>query len=148
MADPTRLWLASTDADSKVPPEWIATQLGLAERSSAAVAGVVRAVAADDLSPGTLAELLEDYDIYPDGTHPHVHGATLGVRADAYLDAGGWSDLALAEDHCLWKRLKERGWRVTSSCAVWVETSGRLLGRAQGGFADLLRSKLERLHAD
>jgi hypothetical protein len=39
---------------------------------------------------------------YEDGTHPHVHGANLGIRADAYSDAGGWNDLTVAEDHCLW----------------------------------------------
>jgi cellulose synthase/poly-beta-1,6-N-acetylglucosamine synthase-like glycosyltransferase len=74
-----------------------------------------------------------------DVTHPHVHGANLGIRADAYLDAGGWSDLALAEDHCLWGRVRACGWRVASSVACVVTTSGRLNGRAQGGFADTLR---------
>lgn len=74
-----------------------------------------------------------------DIAHPHVHGANLGFRADAYLDAGGWSDLALAEDHCLWSRVRSQGWRVASSIACVVTTSGRLKGRAEGGFADSLR---------
>ena len=41
------------------------------------------------------------YQINTDGTHPHVHGANLGMRADAYLAAGGWNPLPTAEDHDL-----------------------------------------------
>ena len=47
---------------------------------------------------------MADYIARPDGTHAHVHGANLGIRADAYLDVGGWSDASLAEDHCLWNQ--------------------------------------------
>ncbi len=66
----------------------------------------------------------------------------MGVRADAYLDVGGWSDLKVSEDHCLWGRLRRRGWRLQSPTASVVLTSGRLQGRAQGGFADTLLREL------
>jgi hypothetical protein len=72
-----------------------------------------------------------------------VHGANLGVRADAYADAGGWSDLTVAEDHCLWSRVRARGWRTIASVGSVVLTSGRLHGRARGGFADTLRRNFE-----
>jgi hypothetical protein len=81
-----------------------------------------------------------------DGSHTHVHGANLSVRADAYEDVGGWSDLALAEDHCLWGRLRRR-LRGSSPVSSVVTTSARLQGRATGGFADTLKARLEAQHA-
>jgi cellulose synthase/poly-beta-1,6-N-acetylglucosamine synthase-like glycosyltransferase len=72
-----------------------------------------------------------------------VHGANLGIRADAYSDAGGWNDLTVAEDHCLWSRVRNRGWLTIACVSSVVFTSGRLYGRAMDGFADTLRRKLE-----
>jgi cellulose synthase/poly-beta-1,6-N-acetylglucosamine synthase-like glycosyltransferase len=139
--DPQRIWLANTDADTHVPLDWISTHLEHADANAGAVAGIVEL---DTL--GLRADVHElyrtTYEVAPDGTHTHVHGANLGVRADAYLDAGGWSDVTVAEDHCLWGRLLGRGWRVRSPASSVVLTSGRLQGRAQGGFADTLRREL------
>jgi hypothetical protein len=78
------------------------------------------------------------YLIHPDGSHPHVHGANLGVRADAYLRAGGWQSLATAEDHDLWNRLLEIGSSRRSIGHMTVLTSGRRIGRAPRGFAGAL----------
>ena len=142
-----RVWIANTDADSCPAKDWIHQQLSLAERGYCAVAGIVRVESIGKLHPETIHTLLDDYVLHADGTHPHVHGANLGFRADAYLDAGGWSDLRLAEDHCLWSRVRAKGWRVASSIGSVVMTSGRLIGRASGGFADKLRLKVERLYA-
>lgn len=142
-----RLWIANTDADSHPTTEWIAQQLRLAEQGYCAVAGIVRVERADDLSSELLAAVRDEYITYQDGSHPHVHGANLGIRGDAYLDVGGWSSLCLAEDHCLWSRVSARDWRVVASTASVVNTSGRLIGRAAGGFADVLRRRLELLHA-
>lgn len=139
--DPQRVWLANTDADTHVPLNWISTHLEHADANADAVAGIVEL--------DTLGLRSDVHDLYrttyklaPDGTHTHVHGANLGVRADAYLDAGGWSDVTVAEDHCLWGRLLVRGWRVRSPVSSVVLTSGRLHGRATGGFADTLRREL------
>ncbi len=139
--DPRSIWLANTDADTHVPLDWISTHLEHADANAGAVAGIVEL---DTL--GLRADVhdlyLTTYKLAPDGTHTHVHGANLGVRADAYLDAGGWSDVTVAEDHCLWGRLMNRGWRVRSPSSSVVRTSGRLHGRAKGGFADTLRREL------
>jgi hypothetical protein len=78
------------------------------------------------------------YEIPEDRPHPHVHGCNLGVRGDAYLDAGGWPAIHLAEDHGLWDALRARGWRCLSDRWLRVITSGRPAGRARGGFADTL----------
>lgn len=144
--DPAHIWLANTDADTHVNDDWITVQLGFANEGITAVAGIVH------LEKGGSAAAHEVYrSTYlttPDGTHTHVHGANLSVRADAYEDVGGWSNLALAEDHCLWSRLRGKGWPVRSPVSSVVTTSARLKGRAKGGFADTLRARIEAIHAE
>lgn len=134
------IWLAHTDADTAVPPNWLSVQLAYAREGHAAVAGIVKL---DDAGSAEAQELYAaTYVIRADGTHPHVHGANIGLRGDAYVDIGGWSDLALAEDHCLWRRLRARGWRACSPADSVVFTSARLQGRAAGGFAESLRREI------
>ena len=135
---PERCWLANTDADCEVPTAWLSDQVDRASRGIDAVAGVVDV---DDFSEhdGGVAERFRlTYQIHDDGTHPHVHGANLGVRADAYLRAGGWATLTHSEDHDLWGRLRAMGATLLSDAALTVLTSGRRHGRAPNGFADAL----------
>jgi cellulose synthase/poly-beta-1,6-N-acetylglucosamine synthase-like glycosyltransferase len=141
------IWLANTDADTEVPDHWLQQQLRWADAGFHGVAGTVRIkhMRVDDRDISE--EMMSDYLVHADGTHPHIHGANLGVRADAYQDAGGWSGLALAEEHCLWRRLRSRQWRLSSSSAFAVDTSARLEGRAPGGFAATLSKKIGGLHA-
>jgi cellulose synthase/poly-beta-1,6-N-acetylglucosamine synthase-like glycosyltransferase len=139
--DPRQVWLANTDADTHVPLNWIGTHLEHADANAGAVAGIVE-LDTHGLRSDVRELYRTTYTLDPDGSHPHVHGANLGVRADAYLDAGGWSDVSVAEDHCLWGRLMGRGWRLRSPASSVVLTSGRLQGRAKGGFADTLRREL------
>lgn len=144
--DPSRLWLANTDADTTVRSNWIRVQLALADEGITGVAGIVEL--AEDGCAAAHEVYRRTYLTNAEGTHAHVHGANLSMRADAYEDAGGWSDLALAEDHCLWSRLRSRGWRLLSSVSSIVTTSARLKGRAKGGFADTLRACVETASAD
>lgn len=140
---PSDVWIANTDADSRVGEDWISHHLHLASRGFCGVAGIVRITSIEGHDERAVSEFLAGYAVYDDGTHPHVHGANLGIRADAYLDAGGWSDLTVAEDHCLWSRVRNRGWLTIASVGGVVFTSGRLHGRATDGFADTLRRKLD-----
>jgi cellulose synthase/poly-beta-1,6-N-acetylglucosamine synthase-like glycosyltransferase len=140
---PAALWIANTDADSVVPPGWLNRHLGLANGGNTAIAGVVTLQEANGDHPALGQVFRDSYPIDADGTHEHVHGANLGVRADAYLAVGGWSCAALAEDHCLWNRLNRAGWRVIATARSVVATSGRLQGRAEGGFATTLNVRLE-----
>jgi cellulose synthase/poly-beta-1,6-N-acetylglucosamine synthase-like glycosyltransferase len=144
--DPSQIWLANTDADTRVSDDWIAVQLGFADEGVTAVAGIVHLEA--DGSAAAHEVYRSTYLTSAEGTHTHVHGANLSVRADAYEDVGGWSNLALAEDHCLWTRLRVRGWPVSSPVSSVVTTSSRLKGRAKGGFADTLRLCVEALYAE
>lgn len=142
------VWIANTDADTCVARDWVVRQLALASQGYCGVAGVVQVDTVQGLAQEDLRALLAHYTIHADGTHPHVHGANLGIRADAYIDAGGWTAIPVAEDHCLWSRIRARGWPTLACSKTVVHTSGRLQGRAVGGFADTLRRRLEVFQAE
>ena len=137
-ATATSVWLANTDADTTVPADWAARQIRAEQLGYAAVAGIVDAHAFPGHPRFTARRFRETYVVPDDGPHPHVHGCNIGVRADAYLDVGGWPPLDLAEDHGLWNALRARGWACRSDRWLEVITSGRRAGRAPGGFADTL----------
>jgi glycosyltransferase involved in cell wall biosynthesis len=139
----SKTWLANTDADCCVPTQWLTDQLELAEAGVEAVAGIIDVDSFEEHDEFVPQRFRSTYLLHPDGTHPHVHGANLGVRADAYLRAGGWADLRTAEDHDLWSRLAACGARRLSSSHVRVLTSGRRVGRAPMGFAGALAAHNE-----
>lgn len=130
-----RLWLANTDADSQVPEDWLLRQLELAAAGADLVLGSVEPDA-----HGTHHELLARWHsrhaLAED--HPHVHGANLGVRASAYLAAGGFPGIDRDEDRILVERIRAGGAAIVSTDTTRVLTSGRTSGRAPGGFAAYL----------
>lgn len=136
-------WLANTDADCEVPADWLTTQLCLADTGVEAVAGIVDVDNFGEHNSYVADRFRSTYLIRPDGSHPHVHGANLGVRADAYLRAGGWRDFESGEDHDLWQRLGNIGCNRLSTDRVRVLTSGRRVGRAPCGFASALAAHNE-----
>jgi hypothetical protein len=130
--DPARVWVCSTDADSTVPVDWFDVHLQAARQGHIAIAGVVEL---DDATDPMLREQFKaGYPTHPDGSHPHVHAANLGFRADAYVSAGGWAAVATGEDHDLWRRLAPHG-GMLASVRLSVTTASRLIGRAPAGFA-------------
>jgi hypothetical protein len=135
---PERLWLATTDADSTVPPDWLSGQVRLARAGADAVTGTVRV---RDWSPQPLAARVRFARTYgvPGGGHRHVHGANLGVSAAAYLAVGGMAALAVGEDQALVDALVRAGRRVVATGRIPVTTSARRESRTVGGFADHLR---------
>lgn len=133
-----RCWLANTDADCEVPADWLVSHLRFAQRGFKAVAGIIDVDSFIEHRQWVEERFRLTYLIHPDGSHPHVHGANLGVRADAYLAAGGWSQMPSAEDHDLWNRLHHEGHKRVSDAALRVITSGRRIGRAPSGFAEAL----------
>ena len=136
--DPTTIWLANTDADTAVSDTWLARQLRAARLGWAGVAGIIDVDTFAGHPPGMRRRFRETYELPRTRPHPHVHGCNMGVRADAYLDAGGWPLQDLAEDHGLWRALRARGWPCLADQGLEVMTSGRRVGRARGGFADTL----------
>ncbi len=135
---PDRCWLANTDADCEVPATWLVDHLAAARSGYAAVAGIVDVDSFEGHDAQVPERFRTSYEICEDGSHPHVHGANLGVRADAYLAVGGWNDLRTAEDHDLWRRLNVGGYHIVADARLKVLTSGRMVGRAPHGFADAL----------
>lgn len=133
--DPARIWLATTDADSRVPLDWLTHMVDLADGGADLVLGTVD---------------VRDWAGHPDHVerfwrsaydgrdgHGHVHGANVGARADAYLEIGGFADVDRDEDLALAGALRHR--TVVRTGRVPVVTSARSVGRAVGGFADQLR---------
>lgn len=130
------LWLASTDADSRVPVHWLTAQ------ARCAAFGF-------DLFLGTVC--LPDEEVLRHHrwieryltVRTHVHGANLGVRAAAYRDVGGFRPLPAHEDVDLAGRLRQAGAMTLWVNDVAVTTSTRSDPRAQNGVgADLARELL------
>lgn len=128
------IWVATTDADTVVPADWLFWHAAHWSKGDDAVAGVVDLLDDD----AEVRAVFGRHYVLSDDSHGHVHGANLGVRADAYLEVGGLPPVDLAEDHALWNALRKGGFVCRSSVSLRVATSGRLTGRAVGGFADTL----------
>ena len=146
----------TTDADSAVDIDWIAANLGEIASGADAVAGMITF---DDAARMTLPDLdhraaewrlatlharLEDlidpraHDPWP--RHIWAWGASLALTVETYLAIGGVPLVALAEDRALADAVERAGLRLRRSHAPLVFTSPRRVGRAPGGFADLLSS--------
>jgi glycosyltransferase involved in cell wall biosynthesis len=137
---PEHTCLVSTDADCRVPADWLVEMANLFESGAEIVLGTVRP------APGLTADVERAwYSAHglEDG-HTHVHGANMGVSGRAYLRIGGWADLAAHEDVDLAQRAVAARLNVARSGAAPVVTSSRLIGRVPEGFASFLRA----LHAD
>lgn len=139
MLDRGAEWISNTDADSRVPANWLSSQSRLADAGHDVVLGTVRPDF-DDLRP---EEVVAWRALHDAGSVRRIYGANLGVRASAYRAAGGYRDLAEHEDVDLVDRLGSADIVIDSSAEV--VTSARKLGRTPGGFARFLREELEPL---
>jgi GT2 family glycosyltransferase len=154
--------ILSTDADSRVPPDWVARNLAALRAGADAVAGRIE-LDADEaaLLPPSLhtrgrledaysallteAEARIDPDPYdPWPCHRTTIGATLAVTRDAYVAVGGMPAIALGEDGAFVAALLRQGFHVRHAPDVVVTVSGRLVGRAPGGVADTIRARCEK----
>jgi glycosyltransferase involved in cell wall biosynthesis len=150
--DPAAVWLATTDADTLVPPAWLTQQMRYVGQGWDAVVGTVT-VTDWTGHPAYLPDVFAarydaaqydaaQYDAaqygHGPGSHPHVHGANLGIRAAAYLAAGGFRGLRTAEDHALVHALAAAGRKILRTTDLTVVTSARRHARAPQGFSHLL----------
>lgn len=126
-------WIATTDADSRVPADWLSAQLGC---GADAFCGTVRVADWLDFAPRVRAAFLAG-ERYEDG-HPHVHGANLGVSATAYRAVGGFPPLAAHEDQALVAALERDGFLLARRAHPAVVTCARRDARARQGFGDYL----------
>ena len=133
------LWLATTDADSTVPPAWLAWHLAHARAGAGLVAGTVLVDDWAGRPPGLPARYETAYRRLLTGTgHEHVHGANLGCAAETYLATGGFPPLTHDEDRALIRRAADLGVPVVADSRCPVRTSSRAAGRAPHGFAAAL----------
>ncbi|MEV6071051.1 glycosyltransferase [Nocardia sp. NPDC052001] len=139
-----RTWFATTDADSRVDRYWLDRQLRYAEAGAEVVAGVVTVTDWDQYTPQVRARYERAYRM--GRTAGHVHGASLGFRADIYWRTGGFEPRSSGEDVGFVRRATAMGARVAWAEDVVAVTSGRRFGRAPGGFAAHLR-RLESSYA-
>ena len=139
-----RVWIANTDADSAVPPNWIVAQCDLAAAGADVFIGTVRPDFAD-LGPRHQRHWVRTHSSgVPNG---HVHGASLGIRASIYAAAGGFEAVEEHEDVELVWRCQQLGANLCASAVAEVLTSGRFIGRTPGGYAGYLRAQAEVLGA-
>ncbi len=130
-----RTWIACTDADSVVPPDWLLRHTEIADQGADLLLGTVLPDRSE-LSGPEFEEWLSRHPQH-DG-HPYVHGANLGVRAAAYLRVGGFQRVSEHEDVMLADAVRSVGRRVVSTADCPVVTSARVHGRTPGGFAGYL----------
>lgn len=153
--------ILTTDADSRVPPEWVSGNLAAIAAGADAVAGRIAldeheasrlpaALHARGRMEGSYEALLVEleslidplpHDPWP--RHWTTSGATLAVRLAAYRRVGGMPPLALGEDKAFVSSLLSSDALVRHDPAVCVTTSGRLQGRAASGAADTMRLRCE-----
>jgi glucosyl-3-phosphoglycerate synthase len=136
--------LASTDADSRVAPDWIARQLEAIAGGAEAIGGEIHLDPAEAaaLPDGVLARREADLAIRTaeagargPAEHAHFSGASLGVTPRAYRRAGGMAWMAALEDQELEDRLARAGIAIHRLRPVSVVTAARTEGRAERGLA-------------
>lgn len=133
---PARHWFAHTDADSRVHPQWLVQQVDALLAGAHLLVGAV-VPDPDDLDPAVLERWRVAHP--PGATLGHVHGANLGVRADADTALGGFDPVPEHEDVRLVERARALGLDVRATTELPVVTSGRFTGRTPGGYAEHLR---------
>lgn len=128
------VWVTNTDADTRVPRRWLLEHVAAAARGCDLLLGTVEPVGVAD--PAVARAWRTGYRL-ADG-HSHVHGANLGVRASAYVAAGGFGPLGAHEDVDLVHRVRALGARWHATDRTRVRTSGRVAGRVEVGFSTYL----------
>ncbi|MGU3291235.1 glycosyltransferase [Williamsia sp. M5A3_1d] len=134
------VWFATTDADSRVPAEWLASHLRLADAGADAVVGTIAPIDWAQWPHDAAQRFAAQYTDRDD--HRHIHGANLGVRASVYGALGGFAPLTHDEDVDLVHRMVQARHRIAWSAAAPVFTSTRVRGRVPAGFATTLPTLL------
>jgi len=127
-------WIACTDADSVVSPDWLLHQIQ--HQPTDAICGTVTL---DDFSHLSVARQQKYLAHYQDQmNHQHIHGANLSFSAEVYLLVGGFEPISCHEDISLIEKIKSLSYKITWSNLVRVTTSSRLNGRAPQGLSYFL----------
>jgi GT2 family glycosyltransferase len=158
--------LMTTDADGRVAPDWIETNMAALAAGADAVCGraiidpedatlIPAHLHADDALECAYGDLLDEIHALfdPDPADPwprHTEhsGASIAVTRTLFERAGGVPPIALGEDRALLDALRRVDARIRHAPEVTVTVSGRLQGRAAGGMADTMRRRIVRQDSD
>ena len=154
--------LLTTDADSRVDPDWVSATLKAMRAGAEVVAGWVEL---NPLDWGRIPQRLHEddarecaYDALCDELHGRLDndpsdplprhtqhsGASIAVTVNAFRQCGGVPPQASGEDRALMAVLRRVDARIRHAPEVRVVVSGRMIGRAVGGMADTIRRRMER----
>lgn len=138
--------IATTDADSRVAPDWLVRQLEAVEAGAEAIGGRISldldldhedAPAAATLARRDEQHLARLPTLRGDGPteHPFFGGASIGITARGYRLVGGMEPVAALEDEGFARRIRRGGVSIHRLDSVRVRTSARTEGRATRGLA-------------
>ncbi|MDQ8043586.1 MAG: glycosyltransferase [Patulibacter sp.] len=143
--------IATTDADSRVPPHWLSRLHALVDAGHEVIAGDIA------LEPGTHPQLVAARaarlagrlaDVLrtdPRADHPHFAGANLGFTARALASLEPLPTPSSLEDDALRARCEALTLPILRDASFAVTTSPRLDGRAAVGLASALAADAGRL---
>lgn len=152
--------ILTTDADSRVAPNWIDGNLAAIDAGADTVLGRLaldedgrklpqalhRRGALEHEYEELLTEVSATLDPVSHNPWPHhstISGASVAVTVEAYRRIGGLPRVPRGEDKALVAELLRRDARIRFDNAIEVVTSARLKGRAIGGVADTLRLRVQ-----
>lgn len=135
-SDSAWVWVAFTDADSRVPEHWITTHLELAARGVDCLVGTV-APRPETATAELVATWHANHELLEN--HPYIFGANMGLRASALEAIGGVPPLECGEDEAIVDAVLREGGRIRRTDDCRVLTSAHLSGRVNGGFSSYLR---------
>ncbi|MCK0207954.1 hypothetical protein MWN33_07890 [Starkeya koreensis] len=151
--------LLTTDADTRVGPDWVSGNVAGLSGICGAVAGRFafdrreerawpahllarrRLEAAYEAALAALAARLDPQPCDPWPNHWTESGASFALTLDAYRRIGGLPAVEAGEDRALADALARHDIAIRHDPAIVVTTSARLDGRARGGCASALRQR-------
>lgn len=133
--DASEIWLATTDADSRVPATWLTTQLRAHEVGADLWTGRVRVDDWTSYEWETRAAWTAMYE----AEEAPIHGASMGFNAFTYLEVGGYPAWESGEDRGLCDLLVAHGAHWVKNSSATVTTSSRRAARAPLGFSHALK---------
>lgn len=129
-------WIACTDADTIIPPDWLSNQLSLLKQQpdTAMICGGVKLMGDSTITETTLSVM--EKTLLPTVSDKIVYGANLSFSANAYLTVGGFKAVPYGEDTKLCQAFKEHNLSVAYDPYNVVHTSPRCESKTPRGLGN------------